>query len=454
MKHIVSCDSLGQIEGFYADGVYKFLGIPYALAPLGKMTFKHSKRIYKLPTSPYLALSGKTNPVQGKGMLSVKNISLDCLYLNIFVPKTEKSKLPVLVWIYGGSFNSGGTGAKSSDTKELKYDGSTLAKDTESIVVTFNYRLNLYGFLNLNYLDDRFDINNGLIDQMNALEFVKDNIHFFDGDDENITVMGQSAGATSILALMSIYENQAPFNKAILLSAPVDHFFTEQESHKITERYLKYLKINPYHLDKLFSVSQEKIIKANQKLKSIVRLLGETRCCFSPIIDGKILKKHPKDIVPALKYPLLVSTMSNEANLFINDIPDALLPFLTKLYHFKIAKDERSFREKAYEGMTNFVYREPLFDIINNYSGPVYKYIFDYVASQYRKNNLPNFHAEDVPILFDMDTPFLSLDVTDKYFGNKLRYLIKYFIYNANAQFEEYHISNYEESFLEWSKKH
>ena len=53
-----------------------------------------------------------------------------------------------------------------------------------------------------------------------------------------------------------------------------------------------------------------------------------------------------------------------------------------------------------------------------------------------------------------MDTPFLSLDVTDKYFGNKLRYLIKYFIYNANAQFEEYHISNYEESFLEWSKKH
>ena len=104
--------------------------------------------------------------------------------------------------------------------------------------------------------------------------------------------------------------------------------------------------------------------------------------------------------------------------------------------------------------MTNFVYREPLFDIINNYSGPVYKYIFDYVASQYRKNNLPNFHAEDVPILFDMDTPFLSLDVTDKYFGNKLRYLIKYFIYNANAQFEEYHISNYEESFLEWSKKH
>ena len=157
MKHIVSCDSLGQIEGFYADGVYKFLGIPYALAPIGKMTFKHSKRIYKLPTSHYLALSGKTNPIQGKGMLSVKNISLDCLYLNIFVPKTEKRKLPVLVWIYGGSFNSGGTGAKSSDTKELKYDGSTLAKDTESIVVTFNYRLNLYGFLNLNYLDDRFD---------------------------------------------------------------------------------------------------------------------------------------------------------------------------------------------------------------------------------------------------------------------------------------------------------
>ncbi len=454
MKHIVNCDSLGQIEGFYDDGVYKFLGIPYADAPIGDMSFKNSKKITKLPVSPYLALSGKTNPIQGNGMLSVQNISLDCLYINIFVPKTEKRKLPVLVWIYGGSFNSGGTGAKSSDTKELKYDGSILAKDTESIVVTFNYRLNIYGFLNLNYLDERFDINNGLVDQINALEFVKDNIHFFDGDENNITVMGQSAGATSILALMSIYQEKAPFNKAILLSAPVDHFFFEQESHKITERYLKYLNISPRHLEKLFSTSQEKIIKANQKLKSIVRLLGETRCSFSPIIDGKILKKHPKDVVPTLKYPLLVSTMSNEANLFINDIPDALLPFLTKLYHFKIAKDERPFREKAYEGMTNFVYRDPLFDIINNYSGPVYKYIFDYVASQYQKNNLSNFHAEDVPILFNMDTPFLTLDATDKYFGDKLRRIIKYFVYEGNPQFEEYHRSHYEESFLEWSKKH
>ena len=176
----------GDLRGFEKDGCNVFRGIPFAAPPVGELAFRHP-----LPPSPWKgvleATSGSCNPVQAEGGFYVGNHSLDCLYLNVFAPKGASGPLPVMVWIYGGAYSQGGTGAKEHGAKDVQYDLAGFAAKTNCVVVTFNYRLNLYGFIDLHSLDSSFDRNNGLFDQIMALKFVKENIEAFGGDPDNIS---------------------------------------------------------------------------------------------------------------------------------------------------------------------------------------------------------------------------------------------------------------------------
>lgn len=296
------------------------MGIPFAKPPVGVLSFKHP-----LPPEKWEgvldATSGSKNPVQHVGHTGSPNMSQDCLYMNIFVPKTEKTNLPVLVWIFGGSYAEGGAGAREENGERLLYDVSKIAVETESIVVTFNYRLNLYGFLNLSFMEEnsdgensansakekRFDRNCGLFDQIFALKFISENIEAFGGDKENVTLFGQSAGGACILALMTMEEASPLFQKAYVMSACIEHFFTEEESRKNTRRYLKHLNIKENELDKLFSLSPEQVVAANKKFTSEMRFKRfELRCAFSPTIDGITLKGEPKKNAMDSTKPLLI----------------------------------------------------------------------------------------------------------------------------------------------------
>ncbi|MDB4974983.1 MAG: hypothetical protein JWN48_3324 [Myxococcaceae bacterium] len=182
----------GKIRGKRLGTAQAFLGIPYAKPPVGERRF--------MPPEPAEAWTGTLaatdfgpSCIQPPGALSATNAqSEDCLSLNVYVPAASKQPLPVMVWIHGGAFVSGGSS---------QYDGSKLASDGSVIVVTLNYRLGALGFAALAELDEARpgtpSGNDGLRDQQLALQWVQDNIAAFQGDPENVTVFGESAGGAS-----------------------------------------------------------------------------------------------------------------------------------------------------------------------------------------------------------------------------------------------------------------
>lgn len=437
----------GLVEGIENEKGFQFLGIPFAKPPIGELTFKH-------PVDPdkwdgvYSATKPKANPIQRKGTFSVGHNDLDCLYLNIYVPrllKNESKKLPVMVWIFGGSFATGGTGLKDKKTTQIEYDCSEFVNDTNTIVVTFNYRLNLYGYSFLNAFDNRFDVNNGIYDQIKALKFVKDNIENFGGDSSNITVFGQSAGGASIIALLGIKECENLFNKAIVMSPVSEHFYTKKEGKKLAKKYLKYLGVKTSDLSKLYNISEETIVKANKKLANYAYMHGELRVPFSPIIDGVLLKEEPKFAAIKSNKPLLIGHVINEGNLFLLKAKDYFLPFMAKLFGLKVKKGDASYRYRASIALTHKLYIDPMLEILSSYNGKAYKYLYKYVSPDCKKLGVDTFHACDVPVLFNYNTHFEKVDDEDtQKVGLKMRKIFSKFAYDDFDEFEEYKINNKE----------
>ncbi len=421
MSGLIVTTEYGNLEGIVSGGCRCFLGVPFAKAPLGDLAFKH-------PVKPepwdgvYSAVRGKANPLQGHGHKEYKVTDRDCLYLNVFVPETEaEEKLPVMVWVFGGSYCTGGTGLKSADSDDLEYDMTRFARDTGTIVVTFNYRLNMEGFLNLSYIDPVYEMNNGLYDQIAALEFVRSNIGAFGGDDKNITVFGQSAGAACILALMTHPEAAPLFDKAIVQSACVDSFWNIEESRKLTELFLKYIGIGKDDIAKLKNVSAQEVFDAAHRLKKHVFSGGDVRCAFSPVVDGVTIKDYPSKLVSDCTKPLLMGTNKNEANIFVNDIPAIAMPFVARKFHLT-PEHGKGARERYSDQATDFIYKTPMGRITSSYKGPVWTYEYTYQTPQIKASGAGCFHASELPVLLAQDLGISDVnDPESEKTGNLMR---------------------------------
>ena len=383
--------TLGKITGISKNGCSEYLGIPYAKAPVNDLAFRH-------PEDPepwegtFKADKGGRNAIQGYSSRHyISYNGQDCLYMNICVPENKGPGLPVLVWIHGGSYATGGTGRLNDRTDDMVYDLTRFAKETGMILVDFNYRLNLYGFLNMNFLSDRFEMNCGLYDQIKALEFIQKNIEAFGGDPSNVTLFGQSSGAACILALMTMPEAEPLFAKAIVQSACVDSFWTPKQSQKLTKMYFRMIGISRKTPEKIFSVDPVKVYRANRKIKIRVRAGGEVTCVFSPVIDGKTLKDYPRNLVKASNKPLLIGTVMHEADLFTQGLPSFVIPYTPRLFKLK-TKWGKNLRRRVSDDLTDKVYKKPVKDIASSYSGNVWVYDYQY-AKLCR-------HADEVPVLF------------------------------------------------------
>ncbi|GFV35312.1 acetylcholinesterase [Trichonephila clavipes] len=212
--------NVGSIVGKYVKvfdtDVAAFLGIPYAKPPIGEKRFSKPEPID--PWDGILLADEKPSPCM---QYSSRNFSFipttkpseDCLYLNIWTPMKcccgSHDKFPVLVWIYGGGFSFGSTDIDL-------YDGRILASYGEAIVVSMNYRVGVFGFLDAGTKDSQ--ANAGLFDQSLALKWVKENIQHFGGDPNSITIFGESAGAISVSLHMISPISKNLFNRAIIQS--------------------------------------------------------------------------------------------------------------------------------------------------------------------------------------------------------------------------------------------
>lgn len=202
----------GPVEGLRRNGVEQFLGVPFAAPPVGPLRWMPPREAAKWTQvraaksfGPPCAQVTTLGPFAGP-----PNSNEDCLYLNIFTPDA-KAKLPVLVWIHGGGYFDGA----SND-----YDGSKLAAQGKLVVVTINYRLNLFGFLAHPALDSEGHAfgNYGLMDMQAALKWVQANIASFGGDPTNVTLGGQSAGAGAAAAHVISPGAAGLFHRAIFQS--------------------------------------------------------------------------------------------------------------------------------------------------------------------------------------------------------------------------------------------
>lgn len=395
---------LGRVQGFQKDGCFVFLGIPFAKPPVGELAFRHP-----LPPEPWggvlQADHGSANPIQAPGGFYIGNNSQDCLYLNVFVPEGASAPLPVMVWIYGGSYSQGGAGAEEKGTRKLQYDLARFAKETSCIVVTFNYRLNLYGFLNLHFLDPAFDQNSGLYDQILALRFVKENIAAFGGNPGNVTLFGQSAGGACILALMTMLEAEGLFHKSIVQSACIEHFFTEEESQEHTQAYLRYAGVRTAR--ELIGLDEKKIRETNSRYSAWLLRHGDIRCAFSPVIDGVTLINEPKETVKKSRLPLLIGNTAQEGNLFLSSIPSLALPVVAKYIHLNVKKGTGSYKQRACDALTDHIYVRPQLEILKEYAGPAWRYEYRHVLPGSR---MGCFHGSELPVLFDLDLFFGKAD--------------------------------------------
>jgi len=206
----------GKLSGLTKDGVDRFLGIPFAAPPVGDLRWRApaaaSHWSGTKTATAYGADCVQEAMIEPPGPGWVNPVSEDCLYLNVWRPAgSDHRKLPVMVWIYGGAFIMGAGSFPP-------YDGTTFAhKDV--IVVTFNYRLGRFGtFAHPALVAEQSGTpmgNYGTLDQIKALQWVHDNIAEFGGDAGNVTIFGESAGASSVNFLMASPLARGLFAKAI-----------------------------------------------------------------------------------------------------------------------------------------------------------------------------------------------------------------------------------------------
>ena len=304
----------GQIHGATRPGGgAEFLGIPYAEPPIGDLRWR--------PPVPYRYTPGVRDATSFGAPCSQPELGdwnrhdaqsgkEDCLFLNVIVPEwLVKNPLPVMFWIHGGA-NEGGTASSA-----LYKDGTLVNHGV--ILVTINYRLGIFGFLAHPELtresSSHSSGNYGLMDQILALFWVRDNIAKFGGDPDNVTVFGQSAGAIDTSLLMASEVGSTLFNKAIAesgaaFSVPLAPLAEAEHSGEELASALK-APAGPGVIKYLRSIS------APDLLADLAKLNPQSRPRFGPIIDGSVLRLQPAAVFASgheAQIPFMYGTTTRE----------------------------------------------------------------------------------------------------------------------------------------------
>lgn len=212
----------GDLKGYFYDGVYIYKGIPYAYADRFQMPVPSKWDGVKDATNYGFVcpLQNQDTP-NGELMVPHRYWPQDehCQSLNIWTNKLDpEAKKPVLVWFHGGGYAAG------SSIEQVAYDGVSIAKKGDSILVSVNHRLNILGYLDLSPFGEKYknSANAGHADMVAALQWVHDNIALFGGDPENVTIFGQSGGGMKVIDLMQIPSADGLFQKGLVMSGVME----------------------------------------------------------------------------------------------------------------------------------------------------------------------------------------------------------------------------------------
>jgi len=331
--------NLGKITGIEREHSYVFLGIPYATAnrfeyaepvkELGNFdATKHGKVCIQTRTY-FPNLDNPARYFYYHEFREGLNYSYgeDCLNLNIFMPKLVNKKCPVILYFHGGSFNSG-------SNYDTAFDGDRFA-EKDVITVFANYRVDIFGYMTHEEIFKKYgrDGNFGLDDQQKALEWVKENIAQFGGLPDNITVMGQSAGAIATQYLCLNPDNADKIKNAIMMSGGGKFpEFALPKKAEITRKYwlnfMNYADIKNF--DEL-KTTDAKILM--EKLVEFKKTRKDNMYMIMPVIDGVLLPKPVKELI---KTPLEIRYLLGYTN------SDMYAPLMAHIEH-KYARKNKAF---------------------------------------------------------------------------------------------------------------
>lgn len=314
----------GRLEGWREEGVHVFRGVPFAQAPVGPLRFAPPAPARPWtgvrPALEFKAVSHQS--VIGLGFMGAgqQRQSEDCLYLNVWTPGLDDARRPVMVFVHGGAFILGAG-------SEPLYDGRRLATRGDVVVVTVNYRLGVLGYLAHESLRDPATGargNWGLLDQVAALEWVRDNAEAFGGDPASVTIFGESAGSSSVTTLMGTPRAAGLFGRVIAESG-TPWVATAAEARVSAERVAAQLEIDAEDPTAWRSVAAPRFIEAQQELMlgalsgGRVAPLDDGLMAFRPSVDGVVLPVSPWESMArgsAAGIDLVVGTNRDEMKLF------------------------------------------------------------------------------------------------------------------------------------------
>ena len=416
----------GKIQGTERNGIHVFRGIPYAAPPVGRRRWKAPEREDSWDDtrdathfSP-MAAQGEFALEQMLGGGEPRARSEDALYLNVFTPGLDDKRRPVMVWIHGGGFMMG-------EGATPWYDGSAFATRGDVVVVTLNYRLGSFGFLHLADLfgDEVAGSGNlGLLDQVAALEWVRDCIEAFGGDPARVTIFGESAGGGSVATLLGMPAARGLFNAAIPQSGAASWYATPERGTAIAKILIDALGVRAGDLDALYAKTTDEIIAAQA---SVGFETDATGLPFQPVVDGVVLPRPALAAIAdgsAAGVRLLVGTNHDEMTLFafmdaaLGSLDEVAIRDRVRYYWgtegldefiatYRRLQPDVSPQDLWITMSTDALFRIPAIKLAEQQlpHAPVWSYLFTW-ASPVFGGALKSTHALEIPFVFDaLDAP-------------------------------------------------
>lgn len=426
----VVATATGKVAGYIDEGIYIYKGIPYAkaerfAAPQQADAWEgvRSSRAYG-PTAPQGKRTGWYSDDQA--FVFDWNDGFpdeDCLRVNIWTPGVnDGKKRPVMVWLHGGGYSAG------SGQELPSYDGLSLAKSGDVVVVSLNHRLNVLGYLDLSSFGEEYAKtgNLGTLDMIAALKWVKENIASFGGDASNVTIFGQSGGGGKVTTLLATPSAQGLFHKAIVQSGSILTNMTSEWARKIGEMTAKELGLTAKTINKIKTVPYEQLLAAGEKAVAEVRkqatAAGFEPFLFgwTPVVDGDFLPSQlntPESINLSKDIPVMVGStvhefMSSQYFPELRELDEAGAIELLRRTRYGDRVDEyvEIFKNAYPEGNvldlmeTDYTFRPFVVDQAsartNIGNAPVYMYLFTW-TSPVMDGIFRSTHCMEIPFVFN-----------------------------------------------------